>query len=288
MYGWNYSRAPHTVQGLVLLQSSQGGCTPLLNTAWVSCSTPGQEAMVIHRTQQQPSTPQHVVLCQRKFPRDHQGTEQKQMRLLQKKCLGGTERRSSFPPIYSSTSPHFLPIHLISYLLMLSLPQFLAPTPKALLSSPIFQQPSLLFDILPPTPSSNLCYDFCWAEILLQQITKTSPVLCSLERIKLCHSSSKFMMLSVTVKKAFALLDEGENRFGQTGEVGGKRIALVVRESHNRVEIVLSKGAGHTMLAEVIPSPNNFGQRSQEWKHQLIPHLFPPKINFPTTHPYFS
>lgn len=47
-------------------------------------------------------------------------------------------------------------------------------------------------------------------EILLQQITEALPVLCSLEGIKLCHHSSKLIVLSVTVKKAFTLPD-GEN-----------------------------------------------------------------------------
>lgn len=88
--------------------------------------------------------------------------------------------------------------------------------------------------------------------------------------------------------KAFTLPDEGENSFGQTGELGGKRIiALVVRRSDNWLEIVLSTGAKHTMPAEVIPSPNNFRQLSQQWKHQFIPHLFPPKINFPAAHLQF-
>lgn len=104
------------------------------------------------------------ALCQNKFPRDHQGTEWKQIRVLQKKCLRGTESRSSFPPLYSDTSPHFLPMQLISYLLMLSLLQFLAPAPTLLLSSPIIQQSSLLFNVLPPAPSSNLHYGFCWAQ----------------------------------------------------------------------------------------------------------------------------
>lgn len=88
------------------------------------------------------------ALCQSKFPRDHEGTQREQIRALRKKCLGGTESRSSFPPLYLDTSPHFLPMHLISFLLILSLLQFLAPTPTLLLSSPIIQQPSLLFYVL--------------------------------------------------------------------------------------------------------------------------------------------
>lgn len=103
------------------------------------------------------------ALCESEFPRDYQGAEKKQIHVLQNKCLGGTESRPSFPPLDSDTSPHFLPMHLISYPLMLSLLQFLAPTPTLLLSSPIIQQPSLLLDILLPAPSSNLHYNFCWA-----------------------------------------------------------------------------------------------------------------------------
>lgn len=60
---------------------------------------------------------------------------------------------------------------------------------------------------------------------------------------------------------------------------------LIEKRSHNWVEIVLSAAARHTMPEGVIPSPNNFRQRSQVWQHQLIPRLLPPKINFPAAHP---
>lgn len=61
----------------------------------------------------------------------------------------------------------------------------------------------------------------------------------------------------------------------------------IEKQSHNWVGIVLSAAGRHTMPKRVISSPNNFRQCSQEWQHQLIPCLLPPKINFPATHPQF-
>lgn len=177
-------------------------------------------------------------------------------------------------------------MHLICYLLALSFFQLLAPTSTPLLSSHIIQQPPLPFQ----HPSANTKFQpmarfLLGTEIPLQLL---KCCLCfTVQRIKSCHSSSKFTMLSVTITKAFTLPDEGKNGFGQTGELGRKRIALVVRRSDNWSDIVLSTGAKHTTLAEVIPSPNNLRQHSQEWKHQFIPCLFPPKIYYPAAHLQF-
>lgn len=175
-------------------------------------------------------------LCQSKFTRDQQGTEQKEMHVLQKKRSGGTENGTSCPPLYSDT-PHFLLMHLFTP----SVLQFLAPTP--LCSSPPFFSASCRQHQVQPSLRFLL-----GTEILLQQVTETLPVRRGLARIKLCHSSSKFMMLPVTIKKPFTPPDEGENRSGQTGEVGGERNALVVKGFYNRVEIVLPTGARHTTL----------------------------------------
>lgn len=282
MCGGNNSHALHTVQGLVLLQSSQGGRLPLTNPSWVSCPTPGKEAVPIHRTQQQPSTPQPSARA------SSLGTTREQRR-NEYTCF----KTNAWEELKADL--HFLP--LTQTLFLISSPCTSSPTCYCCPYSNfwLLPQPSYFPHPLSSSPP------FFWTSSCQHQVPTyitisaghgdpvaaayRKPVLCSLERIRLCHSSSKFTTLSVTIKKAFTLPDEGENHFGQTGEVGGKRIALVVRRSHNWVEIVLSTAARHTTLAEVILSPNNFRQRSQKWKHQLTPCLFPPKINFPAIHP---
>lgn len=205
------------------------------------------------------------ALCQSEFTRDHQGTEQKETCVLQTKCSGGTESRTSCPPLHSGT-PHFLLMHLISTCSRRPYSSFWL-LPRCAGALPSFQHPPANTKFQPPLrflPGTA---------ILLQQVTQTLPVWCSLARIKLCHSLSKFTMLSVTIKKPFTLPDKGENCSRQTGEVGGKRNALVVKGSYNWVEIVLSTGARHITL---LP-----------YSQELIPHLFSPKINFPAPHPQF-
>lgn len=90
-------------------------------------------------------------------------------------------------------------------------------------------------------------------------------------------------MLQLSIRKAPLCLRRDKTILDKLGS--WERRVLIEKQSHNWIEIVLAAAARHTVLEGVISSPNNFRQRSQEWQHQLIPHLPPPKINFPAAHP---